>query len=770
MTAPAAITVACGALPMSSTILFSNGLSGNCLINGISHASTFTATPSACGGNVTETWTATDNCNREIASVSRIITVTPAALPVLTAPAAITVACGGMPMASTIAFSNGLSGNCLISGTSHASTFTANPSACGGTVTETWTATDNCNRSISAVSRIITVNPATLPVMIAPSAVTISVACGALPVPSTLSFTNGLSDGCLINGTSNPSTFVTTAGTCGGTLTEIWTATDICGRPLHAVSRTVTVSQNLGAVESFVLFSGAGAVSNTGNSNVSGDVGSNLGAVSGFGSPSTLIGGLYSATPNTTQTKIDLLNLYLHLSNIPVTNTTHAAVFGSNETITAGVYTIGGAASMAGNLNLDAQNNAHSIFILKFNGAFSPAAGSSITLLNGASAANVFWIAEGAISIGATSTMKGTFIAHTGAASMAAGGDLEGRLLSTVGAVSFGPGMAKLPADLSTIPVICVNTCNNSIVGSAGNFTLFTTAGAVSNTGSTGIIGNIGTGAGAITGFETPATTLVGTSFNADATTAQASNDLLAGYTTLVNTTATNSAHAPAFGNETLVPGVYEIAAAGSLAGTLILDGQGNPNAQFIFKFGGAFSVGAQSKVILLNGTSHCNVYWIAEGAISIGTFSFIKGTFIANNGANTMGANGNLEGSLFSTAGAIGFNTGVGYISYALCTNPASAIPVMTNTVIAKNNISISTENKLSIYPNPARGIINLVLSGDESKVTLVEVMDAMGKLVYSSKQYHASINLSNHAAGVYLVRVHLNSKITTTKIVMEK
>src|SRR5665811_1170987 len=87
---------------------------------------------------------------------SRIITVSPAALPTMSAPAAITVDCGAVPATSTISFSNNLTGGCLISGTSATSTFTATPDACGGTVTETWTATDVCGRTITSVSRIIT--------------------------------------------------------------------------------------------------------------------------------------------------------------------------------------------------------------------------------------------------------------------------------------------------------------------------------------------------------------------------------------------------------------------------------------------------------------------------------------------------------------------------------------------------------------------------------------------------------------------------------------
>src|SRR5207344_998211 len=162
------------AVPSASTLPFSNRLSGGCLISGTSNASTFTATPGACGGDVTETWTATDACARTVTSVSRTIHVSPAALPTMTAPADITVACGAVPSASTLPFSNGLSGGCLISGTSNASTFTATPGACGGDVTETWTATDACARTVTSVSRTIHVSPAALPTMTAPADITVA--------------------------------------------------------------------------------------------------------------------------------------------------------------------------------------------------------------------------------------------------------------------------------------------------------------------------------------------------------------------------------------------------------------------------------------------------------------------------------------------------------------------------------------------------------------------------------------------------------------------
>ncbi|WP_309612637.1 gliding motility-associated C-terminal domain-containing protein [Flavobacterium sp.] len=234
------ITVPCGGATTSS-LSYTNSGSGSCLISGTVTSSLSSQTPAgACGGTVTETWTYTDAYGRTITK-TRTITISPAALPVMTAPAATTVACGSAFTPSTLSFTNGLGGSCLINGTSNPSTFSTTPGACGGTVTETWTAKDSCNRDLAPVTRTITVSPAALPTMTAPS--DIIVACGSLPPSSTISFSNGLSGGCLISGTSNSSTFTTTvAGYCNGKVTEIWTATDSCGRTLASVSRIITIN------------------------------------------------------------------------------------------------------------------------------------------------------------------------------------------------------------------------------------------------------------------------------------------------------------------------------------------------------------------------------------------------------------------------------------------------------------------------------------------------------------------------------------------------
>src|SRR5512138_3719839 len=114
MTAPADITVACGSLPSPSTLTYTNNATGSCLITGTSNPSTFSSVPGACGGTVTETWTATDACGNVLSPVTRTITVNPAALPAMTPPSDITVACGSLPSPSTLPYTNNATGSCLI--------------------------------------------------------------------------------------------------------------------------------------------------------------------------------------------------------------------------------------------------------------------------------------------------------------------------------------------------------------------------------------------------------------------------------------------------------------------------------------------------------------------------------------------------------------------------------------------------------------------------------------------------------------------------------
>jgi len=435
----------------------------------------------------------------------------------------------------------------------------------------------------------------------------------------------------------------------------------------------------LGLLSTFEAYTGSGAATNSGT--FTGDVGSNDGAISGF-TPPSFNGTIYNDNAVTVQARIDLLRVYIHLSDIFVTHpNTHSTVFGNQETLSPGVYSIGGAGSLAGIVTLDGGGNTDAVFIIKFEGAFTAGVGSSVVLINGTRACNVFWIAEGAISIGASSTIKGTLYAHPGALTIGTNCNMEGRLFSSEGAITIGAGsISNMPAGPISVGIYCLDNCSPAsavnVLGSVAGFTLFTSDGAVANAATSGFIGDIGSDDGAVSGFVT--STKYGSFHNADATTAQAKIDLENAYSQLINIPITHTAHAASFGSgETLNAGVYFIGGAGSLSGTINLDANNNPDAIFIFRFNGAFSVAAQSRVIFRNGTRRCNVFWIAEGAASMGTFTFMKGTVIAHDGACTMGANGNLEGRMLSTDGAIGFSTGVAYNTTYCFTQKPTPLPI---------------------------------------------------------------------------------------------
>jgi len=205
-------------------------------------------------------------------------------------------------------------------------------------------------------------------------------------------------------------------------------------------------------------------------------------------------------------------------------------------------------------------------------------------------------------------------------------------------------------------------------LGMAANFTLFTVTGAMTNTAVSVVTGNIGTNTGPISGFGI----INGGVYTNTAITRQCSTDVIAAYAELVGKAATSTSHTPAFGGgETLMAGVYSIAAAGSIAGVLNLDAQGDPNALFVFKFGGAFTTGAASTVNLINGASACNVYWGADGAIAMAATTIMKGTLIANNGAISMGDGGTLEGRMLSTTGAVSIYGVYAYNSCGFVTLP---------------------------------------------------------------------------------------------------
>ncbi len=193
-------------------------------------------------------------------------------------------------------------------------------------------------------------------------------------------------------------------------------------------------------------------------------------------------------------------------------------------------------------------------------------------------------------------------------------------------------------------------TAQASDLGVAADFVLFSSTGAVTNTGLTHLTDNVGSNSGSSTGFGN----VNGTMHDGGPVSAQCAADLLSAYNDLHSTVPTHFP-APLLGNgQTLTAGVYEIDEAATLSLELILNGQNNPDAVFIFQINGAFSTNALSRVTLINGAKACNLFWVTEGLVSMAAGTTMRGTVIANNAAIVMSAGDTLEGRALSTAGAV--------------------------------------------------------------------------------------------------------------------
>jgi LPXTG-motif cell wall-anchored protein len=178
------------------------------------------------------------------------------------------------------------------------------------------------------------------------------------------------------------------------------------------------------------------------------------------------------------------------------------------------------------------------------------------------------------------------------------------------------------PASASIVPTINLATAANySVIGGQ----------TVTNTGPSVLGQGLALSPGTATPGFPPGIVLGAMDVNS-AVSLQAQSDLTAAYVDAaarpVEFTQTN----PDLVGVTLAPGVYAASAKGplSLSGQLVLDGQGNPNAVFIFQTDSTLITGSGSSIALINGASECNIFWQVGSSATLATGSVFVGNILA--------------------------------------------------------------------------------------------------------------------------------------------
>jgi len=320
------------------------------------------------------------------------------------------------------------------------------------------------------------------------------------------------------------------------------------------------------------------------------------------------------AAPDTTSPTVTLTVPVAAATNVAL-NTTIAATFSEAMnplTITSATFTVAG---VPGTVTYNPLNN-----IATFTPTSNLAAGSIYTamvttgvkdLAGNALSANKIWtfttgtgLAPGAIALGAAAP----FGVFGGAAGMTNQGTLTviNGDIGTTGASTMNTGFHDSAGDVYTETPLNIGTVNGRIYT------------APPPPGGAGVGGNAATFAIA----------------------SAAARDALIAYNNMSPASLPGGVDPGAgqLGGLTLAPGIYKPAGATFLltGSDLTLDGQGNPNAVWIFQTPASLTVGAPGlprSVILINGAQAKNVFWYVGSAARIENRCTMVGTIIASAG-----------------------------------------------------------------------------------------------------------------------------------------
>lgn len=248
-------------------------------------------------------------------------------------------------------------------------------------------------------------------------------------------------------------------------------------------------------------------------------------------------------------------------------------------------------------------------------------------------------------------------------------------------------------------------------LGTAYNFAILAGTPNITDSPTSTIIGNVGLSPATGAGIGLTAAQVTGTIYAVDAagpTGAEnnpnlltiAKNDLTTAFTDAFGRTGDATEVPTELGGTTKTAGVYDSASttfeitAG--AGALILDGQGDSSAVFIFEMnadGTGLTVGPGSTVSLINSAQACNVFWRVDTA-TIDTTAVFKGNILALNSI-TVNNGANIEGRLLARNGNVTLINDT--ITRSVCAaTPATDTTGTTTTTTTTTSTSTTTTPSL--------------------------------------------------------------------------
>ena len=271
----------------------------------------------------------------------------------------------------------------------------------------------------------------------------------------------------------------------------------LIGSVLTGTAAAAQPAVGLGTAAPFAVLAGS-TVTNTGASVISGDVGVYPGsAIVGFPPGIVNNGTLHAADAVALQAQSDVTTAYNDAAGRTPVVTESSDL--SGQTLAPGVYQAASALSLNGTVTLNAGGDQSAVFIFQAGSTLITGSSSSVSLIGGAQACNVFWQVGSSATLGTTTSFVGTILALT-SASLDTGATLEGRVFASNGAVTLDDNVITQPGCATSTPTTTTPTSTAGTTATttptAGSTGGTTSSGSPATTGSVSTTGSIVSGEG----------------------------------------------------------------------------------------------------------------------------------------------------------------------------------------------------------------------------------------------------------------------------------
>lgn len=404
----------------------------------------------------------------------------------------------------------------------------------------------------------------------------------------------------------------------------------------------------LGAMATFAVFAST-TITNIAlpGTNVMGDMGLFPGfPISGF-PPGFVSGSTYAGDSFASIVKADAKSAYNDAKGqaSTVIMTSEDLV---GKTLLPGVYKFASSASLsAGELHLDANGNAHSVWIFQIGSSLDVAPGATMNFTGGVgNANNVFWQVGSSVTLLSNSVFIGNVIAKADI-SCQSDATVNGRLVSLGAAITLFSTNVSFPPPLPVTPPPDLGTFATFAVFASSTISNFAAPGTV-------VTGDMGIFPGtAFVGF--PPGRVTGTKYSAGAYAGIVKGDAQVAYLAAALEASTATMTNIDLGGLTLAPGVYKFAADAALSGgQLFLDAKGDPNAVWTFQIGSSLTIAAGTHMFFTGGLGNSNnVIWQVGTSATLGAGSGFIGNVLAYASVICM-AKASVNGRLLGLNGAV--------------------------------------------------------------------------------------------------------------------